>query len=226
MKKSILFFVLGSLLISLYCNNDESNKVDEKERITWIRKYIKQSELLTDNPKNLKKTASFFYQREILSGVVEPETYYTKKDKAILLDFIRNTAKRLKIRNLNQSLSIISTYDFESDGAITKVDHLWIKENENWILFYPEGENLPYPNQKISVEELKEKRGKFILLHGGCCDTESLSIYEISKDQSLKHIYSGTLYGSSYHLIRKKGKLEIFETDMEGNLSEISLEPR
>jgi hypothetical protein len=226
MKKLTLFLILGSFLISLKCNDNNSNKKEEKERITWIIKYIKQSELLKDNSKSLIETASFFYQKEILTGVAEPENYYNKKDKAILLDFIKNTSKRLKIEKINQSLSIVNTFDFESDGAITKVDHLWIKNNDDWSLFNPEEENLPYPGQKISVEELKGKKGKYVILRGGCCDTESLAIFEISKDQPLKHIYSGTLYGSSYRLIRKNGKLEIFETDMEGNLSEISLEPK
>ncbi|PJZ43651.1 hypothetical protein [Leptospira brenneri] len=226
MSKTLPFFLLVSSLFILSCNDKETQKEVKKERITWIKKYIKETELLNDKSKKLIDKASFYYQKEILTGVAEPEDVYSKNDKALLMDFLRNTIKRLKIKKFNESIAIINTYDFGNAGEISKVDHLWIKKNEEWVLFELEGDSLPYSGQKIYIEELKNKKGKFLILHGGCCDTDSLAILEISKNQTLEPIYTGTQYGSSYKFIRKNGKLEILEKDMEDNFSEISLEPR
>ncbi|PJZ81431.1 hypothetical protein [Leptospira meyeri] len=226
MIKSISTILIALMFFTFSCGDKDTQKVDLKERTTWIRKYIKESELLKDNSKNLIKKASYYYQRETLAGVVEPEDLYTKSEKELLIDFIKNTSKRLKIKNLNEFLAIIKTIDFGSEGEITKVDHLWIKKNEDWILFEHKSESLPFPGQKISIEELKNKKGKFILLHGGCCDTESLAILQISNNQSLEPLYTGTLYGNSYKFVRKNGKLQIFERDIDENLNEISLEER
>ncbi|EMJ88578.1 hypothetical protein [Leptospira meyeri] len=226
MIKSISTILIALMFFTFSCDDKDTQKVDLKERITWIRKYIKESELLKDSSANLIQKASYHYQRETLAGVVEPEDLYTKSEKELLIDFIKNTSKRLKIKNLNEFLAIIKTIDFGSEGEITKVDHLWIKKNEGWILFEHKSESLPFPGQKISIEELKYKKGKFILLHGGCCDTESLAILQISNSQSLVPLYTGTLYGNRYKFVRKNGKLQIFERDIENNLNEISLEER
>ncbi|WCL51006.1 hypothetical protein [Leptospira sp. GIMC2001] len=224
--KTISIFIFTLIFYTISCDDKETHKIDKKERITWIRKYIKETDLQKGNSSDLVNKASFYYQKEILTGVAEPEDLYSKTDKDLLIDFIKNTSKRLKIRKLNESLAIIKTYDFDSAGEIIKEDHLWIKKNGLWFLFELEGGNLPYKGQKILIEELKDKKGKFILLHGGCCDTESLAILPLSNNQVLEPLYTGTLYESSYKFIRKNGKLVIFEKDMEDNLTEISLEPR
>jgi len=226
MNKTISILVLALSFFILNCNDKETQNEVKKERITWLKKYIRETELLKDKSKKLIDKASFYYQKEILTGVAEPEDLYSKNEKALLMDFLRNTSKRLRIRKFNEFITIIKTYDFGDAGEILKVDHLWIKKNEEWILFELEDDSLPYSGQKIYIEELKNKKGKFIILHGGCCDTDSLAILEISKNQTLEPIYTGTQYGNSYKFVRKNGKLEILEKDMEDNFTEISLELR
>ena len=221
---SLLLFV--SILLTIGCNDKKSQKYNEKERTTWIQKYIKETDLLKDNSSDLIKKASFYYQREILTGLAEPEDLYSKADKELLIDFIKSTIKRIKIKNLNESLAKIETYNFGSAGEIIKEEHLWIKKEGKWNIFELDGEDQSYSGQKITIEELKNKKGKFILFHGGCCDTESLAILPFSKNMNSEPLYIGTLYGSSYKFIRKNGKLEIFEKDLEDNLTEINLESR
>ncbi|MCW7475590.1 hypothetical protein [Leptospira levettii] len=224
--KIISLFLFLSILSTIGCNDKEPQKFNEKERTTWIQKYVKESDLLKGNSTDLLKKASFYYQREVLTGVAEPEDLYSKADKDLIIDFIKNTTKRIKIKNLNESLAIIKTYNLGSAGEIIKEEHLWIKKEGRWNIFELDGEDQSYSGQKITIEELKNKKGKFILLHGGCCDTESLAILPFSKNMNSEPLYIGTLYGSSYKFIRKNGKLEIFERDLEDNLTEINLESR
>ncbi|TGM73610.1 hypothetical protein EHQ96_00125 [Leptospira levettii] len=224
--KIISLFLFASILSTIGCHDKESQKYNEKERTTWIQKYIKETDLLKDNSSDLIKKASFYYQRKILNSVAEPEDLYSKADKDLLIDIIKNTIKRIKIDILNESLAIIKTYNFGSAGEIIKEEHLWIKKEGIWNIYELDGEEQSFSGQKITIEELKNKKGKFSLLHGGCCDTESLAILPFSKNMNSEPLYSGTLYGSSYKFIRKNGKLEIFEKDMEDNLTEITLEPR
>ncbi|WP_232225717.1 hypothetical protein [Leptospira terpstrae] len=227
MKEWIPIFLCTLIVSSITVNCDGKNKntLEQKERITWLRKYLKESELLKDDSKNLTKTSAYFYQNKILNSVAEPEELYSKTNINTIIDFSKNANKRIKIRKLNEFLAIISTLGFDSAGELLKEDHLWLKQNEKWSLFELENENVQFPGQKVMFEEIKYKKGKFIILHGGCCDTESIAILEVLNNKSLELLFNNTLYGTSYKFLKKNGKLEIFERDIENNIiNEISLE--
>ncbi|MCW7468846.1 hypothetical protein [Leptospira kanakyensis] len=221
-KKIPIIFILTLIVFAIFNNCKKTIASSSPTfHVEWLKEYIKEEDLLTEEGKSLEDIASFHYQRFVIDRIRGEKTSYVESDIPKIISFIKNTKTNLKFNRIKDNLVLIHHLGFDSSSDIANGSQLWIKTKNSWKIFDNEDNVKSINYQNVYLGSIGNLQGEKLIVNGGCCDTDTLVIFDVLENGDFKNIYSNTLYGNSYSIEKEGDLYVIYEVTVEGEKTKI-----
>ncbi|TGK81600.1 hypothetical protein EHQ24_09850 [Leptospira noumeaensis] len=221
-KKIPIIFILTLIVFTIFNNCKKTIASSSPTfHVEWLKEYIKEEDLLTEEGKLLEDIASFHYQRFVIDRIRGEKTSYVESDIPKIISFIKNTKTNLKFNRIKDNLVLVHHLGFDSSSDIVNGSQLWIKTKNSWKIFDNEDNVKSINYQNVYLGSIANLQGEKLIVNGGCCDTDTLVIFDVLGNGDFKNIYSNTLYGNSYSIEKEGDLYVIYEVTVEGEKTKI-----
>ncbi|EMY63536.1 hypothetical protein [Leptospira terpstrae] len=171
---------------------------------------LKNTTLVEGNSKEILLQNAFNYYSNFWQS---KKDYYVKNDIQYNID-----SANAIIENLKNDISVVYNQDkfailnkpsqgIDELSDISKTDDIWILENNIWKPFLDYSAKF----QKSTRIDINNDGFTDVILKGGCCDTESISIFLSDKNGDIKYTQEIGLIGNAKIELKEKclSKIEV-----------------